>query len=171
VKCGGTQPRDTSITLSAAVMTELSVVMPGVQSGLHLHEWPKHGACYEDDDTGADTGADPDEYFREAMALMNDLNDSPVQALFAANLGEILTRDQIEAALDDAFGAGAAERVIIKCNGSGASAVISELWISLKGEIAPAADLANLILAAPSTATSTDDRSCDSGRVTEVTAN
>src|SRR6185503_9683328 len=120
---------DASISLSKAVLDKLKVVMPGVQSGLELHEWPKHGSCYEDDSTGADAGADPDEYFSEAMALMERLNASTVQALFASHLGEALTRDAIEAALDEAFGEGAARRVIIRCNGRGAKATISELWI------------------------------------------
>jgi ribonuclease T2 len=171
VSCRGSQARDTSIALSQAVMSELQVVMPGVQSGLHLHEWPKHGACYEDDKTGADADATPDEYFTEVLALMRQLNASSVQALFAAHLGEVLSRDEIEAAFDDAFGQGAAERVIIKCSGSGANAVISELWIGLEGDITPTADLASLILAAPPAATATDDGSCAGGRVLEVTTN
>jgi ribonuclease T2 len=87
-------------------MSDLEVVMPGVQSGLHLHECPKHGSCYEDDKTGADAGATPDEYFAETLALMKQLNESAVQALFADHLGEVLSRAQIEAAFDQAFGAG-----------------------------------------------------------------
>jgi ribonuclease T2 len=169
--CRGTQARDTSIALSQAVMSELQVVMPGMQSGLHLHEWPKHGACYEDDKTGADADATPDEYFTEVLALMRQLNASPVRALFAEHLGKVLSREEIEAAFDQAFGTGAAERVIIKCNGSGANAVISELWIGLKGDITATSDLASLILAAPPAATATNDRSCARGRVLKVTAN
>jgi len=170
VSCSGSQPRDTSIAISQAVMSELEVVMPGVQSGLHLHEWPKHGSCYEDDKTGADAGATPDEYFTEVLALMRQLNDSPVQVLFADHLGEMLSREQIEAAFDQAFGAGAAERVIIKCNGTGGNAVISELWIGLKGDITPTSDLASLILAAPPSATATNESSCAGGRVLKVRA-
>src|SRR5262245_36729555 len=151
-------------------MSELAVVMPGVQSGLHLHEWPKHGSCYEDDKTSADAGATPDEYFTEVLALMRQLNNSPVRALFADHLGEVLSREQIEAAFDQAFGAGAAQRVIIKCNGSGGNAAISELWIGLKGDITPTTDLAGLILAAPPSATATDEHSCAKGRVLAVSA-
>lgn len=166
--CGGSQARDTNIALSPTVMSELEIVMPGVQSGLHLHEWPKHGACYEDDRTGADAGADPDEYFTEALALMQQLNASPVRALFADRLGDSLSRDEIEAAFDQAFGEGAARRVTIRCNGSGADAAISELWIGLAGEVTPTADLGALILAAPPTSVSTNEQSCAGGRVLEV---
>jgi ribonuclease T2 len=171
VACGGTQPRDTSISLSAAVKAKLSVAMPGVQSGLELHEWPKHGSCYEDDKTGPDAGADPDEYFTEAMAALAALNDSDVAELFADNRGQVLSRQQIEAALDDSFGAGAAQRVIIKCTRVGGENVILELWIGLKGSIGDPADLAALIQAAPPTSMSTNDTSCASGRVVAVTAN
>jgi ribonuclease T2 len=167
VSCGGSQARDTNINLSQAVRDKLAVAMPGTQSGLELHEWPKHGSCYEDDKT-ADTGADPDEYFTDTMALMEALNDSDVQDLFESHIGQSLTRAEIEAAFNDAFGDGAAARVIIKCNGSGANRVISELWIGLKGDITPASDFAELIQAAPPTSSSTDNTSCAGGKVVEV---
>lgn len=169
--CSTTLARDSSIDLSAAVMDQLRIAMPGTMSGLELHEWPKHGSCYEDDKTGTDAGADPDEYFTEAMALIAALNASAVQALFASHIGGTLSRDEIEAALDEAFGAGAAERVTIKCNGSGDNAVIAELWINLKGDIGASPDFPALIQAAPTTATSTDNESCQGGRVQEVTSN
>jgi ribonuclease T2 len=167
--CRGSLARDTSIDLSQAVLDELAGVMPGVQSGLHLHEWPKHGSCYEDDKSGDDSGADPDEYFTEVLALMAQLNASPVQALFAGNIGETLARGEIEAAFDQAFGAGAAERLTVRCSGSGANRNVSELWINLKGDVTPESDLASLILAAPPTAVSTNTASCASGRVVAVT--
>jgi ribonuclease T2 len=167
VACGGSQARDTSINLSQAVRDKLAVAMPGTQSGLELHEWPKHGSCYEDDKT-ADTGADPDEYFTEMMGLVDGLNVSPVQALFESHIGDSLTRAEIETAFDDAFGAGAAARLMIRCGGSGANRMISELWISLKGDITPTSDFAALVQAAPPTATSTNDTSCAGGKVVEV---
>jgi ribonuclease T2 len=171
VGCGGSQARDTSIALSDEVLAKLTVAMPGVQSGLHLHEWPKHGSCYEDDKSGADQGADPDEYFAEVLALMEQLNASPVQALFAGNIGGTLTREQIGAAFDQAFGAGASDRLLIRCSGRGSNRNISELWIGLKGDVTAESDLASLILAAPPTSNSTNNESCASGRVVEVTAN
>lgn len=167
VSCGGSQARDASIALSQSVRDKLAIAMPGTQSGLELHQWPKHGSCYEDDKT-ADTGADPDEYFTEMMVLIDALNASPVQTLFESRIGDSLTRAEIETAFDDAFGVGAANRVLIKCNGSGANRVISELWIGLKGDITPASDFGDLIQAAPPTATSTNDTSCAGGKVVAV---
>ncbi|MDQ3561329.1 MAG: ribonuclease I [Pseudomonadota bacterium] len=168
VSCRGSQDRDASIDISDAVLEKLTVAMPGVQSGLHLHEWPKHGACYEDDKSGADRDADPDEYFGETMALLEQLNASPVQALFEAKLGEVVTRDEIEAAFDEAFGDGAGDRVLVRCSRVGGENIIGELWIGLKGEISQAPDFKSLIQAAPETETSTDNQSCNSGRVVKV---
>jgi ribonuclease T2 len=168
--CSGSLARDPNIDLSQAILDKLRVVMPGVRSGLHLHEWPKHGACYEDDKSGADNNADPDEYFSEAMALLQALNTSPVRALFAEHVGEVLTRDAIEDAFDAAFGAGAGERVIVRCSGSGSNRIVTELWIGLKGDVATPPDLAGLILAAPPTSVSSTQTSCAGGRVVAVTA-
>lgn len=168
VSCRGSQDRDASIDISAAVLERLTVAMPGVQSGLHLHEWPKHGACYEDDKSGADRDADPDEFFAETMALLEQLNASAVQALFEAKLGEVVTREEIEAAFDESFGGGAGRRVLVRCSRVRGENVIGELWIGLKGEISQAPDFKSLIQAAPETETSTDNQSCNSGRVVKV---
>ncbi len=168
IGCGSSQDRDTSIALSPAVMEQLRIAMPGVQSGLQLHEWPKHGACYEDDKTGPDANADPDEYFTEAMAVLRALNDSAVRALFADHPGQILTRGQIAAAFDEAFGEGAAGRVLIRCARVGGENILSELWINLKGDITVPADLGKLIQAAPPASTSSGEANCASGRVVRV---
>jgi ribonuclease T2 len=166
VSCRGSQPAETSIPISAEVLADLSVLMPGTRSDLHLHEWTKHGTCYEDDRTGADAAADPDEYFSEAMALLTQLNASPVRQLFVDHLGRDVTRQQIESAFDEAFGAGAGERVVIRCDRN--RGMITELWIELKGAISTDADLGALILAAPTAETSTDQESCAGGPVVKV---
>jgi ribonuclease T2 len=154
-----------TIDLSQDVLTELSIVMPGMQSGLHLHEWSKHGSCYEDDLPGADAGATPDEYFSEAMNLLAQLNASSVLTLFAESVGEVLIREEIAAAFEESFGVGAADRLTVVCNGEGTSAKITELRINLAGEITPDSHLAELILGAPPTSVSTKRRNCESGRV------
>ena len=169
VGCRGSQPAEASIPISSQVLDELTVVMPGVQSDLHLHEWTKHGTCYEDDRSGAESGADPDEYFSDTMALLAQLNASAVRQVFVDHLGRDLSRGAIEAAFDEAFGAGAGERVVIRCDRD--RGVITEMWIGLKGAIDENSDLGALILAAPRAETSTDQESCASGAVVEVTAN
>ncbi|MBK1721152.1 ribonuclease T2 family protein [Thiocystis violacea] len=168
IKCTSSQDRDTRIDLSPDVLERLQVVMPGVQSGLHLHEWPKHGACYEDDKTGPDAGATPDEYFTEAMAVLNALNASAVRDLFAAHLDSVLTRSQIEDTFNDAFGRGAGERIQMRCTKITGENIITEIWISLKGDITDPANLESLIQAAPPTSVSANSHSCSSGRVVKV---
>ncbi|MBK1719049.1 ribonuclease T2 family protein [Thiocystis violacea] len=168
IDCSASQDRDAGIDLSSGVMARLEVAMPGVRSGLHRREWPKHGACYEADRSGPDAGTDPDEYFSESLAPLDALNASGVRDLFVARLGEILTRDQIESAFDDAFGAGAGERVLIRCARVGGENIITELWISLNGDIGEPAELGRLIQAAPPTSKSSHQRSCAQGRVTRV---
>ncbi|NEX21374.1 ribonuclease I [Thiorhodococcus mannitoliphagus] len=168
IECSFSQARDTSLELSPVVMERLRVRMPGVQSGLHLHEWPKHGACYEDDKTGPDAGATPDEYFTESMALLDALNASPIRDLFVAHLDGILTRTEIEDSFNDAFGHGAGERIQMRCAKITGENVITELWISLKGDIGDPADLASLIQSAPRNSVSASSQSCFSGRVVKV---
>ena len=153
------------LDISPGVLAQLQVAMPGTQSDLQLHEWSKHGTCYERYLTGTDAGADPDEYFADTMALLAKLNDSPVRDLFVAHVGHDLTASEIEAAFDASFGAGAGKRVVVRCDDD--TGVITELWIGLKGAITADSDLGALILAAPPTTTSTDERSCD-GAVVKV---
>ncbi len=166
--CRESRPSDRSAFVSDEIFDALRIVMPGVRSGLHRHEWTKHGSCYEDDKTTSDAGADPDEYFTETMALIDALNASPVRALFVEYLGAVLTQRDIEAAFDDAFGRGAGDRVIIVCQGRGRNRIITELRINLKGDVGRSPDLGSLILAAPPASTSSTAASCKSGRVVEV---
>jgi ribonuclease T2 len=123
------------VDLSEATRAELEVVMPGTQSGLERHEWIKHGAC---------AGAPPEAYFSTALALMKQLNASPLRALFAARTGERLGASELRAAFDEGFGAGAGARVAIGCAGG----LITELEIHLRGALGPSAQLADLIAAA-----------------------
>ena len=165
IACDQNSADDSTISLSPAVRAKLDIAMPGTQSDLHLHEWTKHGTCYEDFLSSADAGADPDEYYGDTMALLGQLNASAVRDLFVAHLGQDLTAAEIEAAFDTAFGAGAGQRVVVRCDRN--SGVITEMWIGLKGEISAASDLGALILAAPPTTTSTNATSC-SGPVVKV---
>ncbi|MCF1505748.1 ribonuclease T [Afifella sp. H1R] len=166
VACTQNRPPAETIELDPDLLAALAVVMPGVQSGLHRHEWSKHGTCYEDDVTGDDQDSNPNEYYRESLSLMAQLNNSRVWELFARNAGKELSRDQIEEAFDSSFGEGAGQRVIVRCDE--ATGDITELWISLKGRIDERPDLAKLIDAAPPAANSNREESCASGLVVKV---
>jgi ribonuclease T2 len=116
---------------------DLAERMPGYRSDLHRHQWTKHGSCY---------GTDADTYFDHAMGLLDQLNDSSVQALFEQSIGKRLRSAEIRAAFDRDFGPGAGERVRLDCDRQG---LITELRIGLKGPINDDSRLGELIHAAP----------------------
>lgn len=102
--------------------SELARVMPGVQSGLDRHQWAKHGTC---------SGMAADAYFSEAVRLIDALNASPVRRLFAGAIGDDLSAALIRDTFDEAFGAGAGQRVLVDCNEVCGRRLIRELRISL----------------------------------------
>jgi ribonuclease T2 len=136
------------VDLSNEDLAALAVHMPGVASNLERHEWYKHGTCY---------GTSAGEYFQEAVALLNQINQSSVETLFANNIGKTLSARQIREAFDQSFGAGSSSRVQIKCDKTG---LLTELWINLQGEIELDTPISSLIEAAPSASAG-----CDGGIV------
>jgi ribonuclease T2 len=125
--------------LSEATKKRLSAVMPGFQSGLERHEWIVHGTCF---------GASADSYFNRAADFVEQINASGVRDLFVQNAGKSLSAEAIQAAFDQAFGAGAGTRVLVNCQGKGSERKIGELDISLAGDVAGSAPIGDLILAA-----------------------
>lgn len=125
--------------ISPATRERLSQVMPGVQSGLQRHEWIVHGTCF---------GAPADAYFNRAASLAEQVNASPVRHLFVQSIGQTLSADAIRSAFDQAFGPGAGTRVTVSCSGQGTSRHITELVISLAGDVNGSAPMGALIQAA-----------------------
>lgn len=126
------------IDLSTGLRSRLNQVMPGTRSLLERHEWIRHGTCY---------GTTAEQYFSDAVHLMDQLNASPVAQLFADNVGDTLTLRDIRRSFDQAFGRGAGQRVSIDCTNDDGRTLISEITINLAG--VPGRDqLANLIGAA-----------------------
>lgn len=131
------------IELSQQTRAALAEQMPGYASGLHLHEWYKHGTCYSNS---------PEEYYRESLALMDQVNDSLVQVLFEENLGQRLSGQEIRQAFDQAFGAGAGDKVEVACArdiNQGQRVMVQELRILLKGKVEPGTEMADLLAEAP----------------------
>jgi ribonuclease T2 len=125
--------------ISAATRQSLGAVMPGLESGLERHEWIVHGTCF---------GTSADAYFARAASLVRQANAAPVRDLFVQNLGATVTADAIRGAFDKAFGPGAGARVMVSCSGDGQNRHISELVVSLAGDVAGSAKLGDLIQAA-----------------------
>jgi ribonuclease T2 len=122
--------------LSAATKAALDKAMPGTQSKLENHEWIKHGTCYP--------AGNAEQYFKDEIRLANEVNASPVQALFAANIGKQIGADAIRAAFDQGFGKGAGDHVQVECDKQGR---LSGLTLNLRGDIPSGADLKTLLLA------------------------
>lgn len=124
--------------IAADTRESLDRVMPGTQSALDRHEWVKHGSCY----------GDAEDYFADSVLLMDAINASPARALLASRIGERVTSDEIRAAFDAGFGAGAGERIRIACEKDGDREIIGEITVGLVGEIASGTSVGALILAA-----------------------
>lgn len=126
------------VALTAATRRELDKVMPGTASFLERHEWLVHGTCY---------GEAMQSYFSESLALMAQLNASPLREFMARNIGRSVTPEQIRAAVDEAFGRGAGNRVSIECKTEqdGNRRVLTELQIALYGAVDETSDLGELI--------------------------
>lgn len=140
-----------ALDLSPATARRLDEVMPGRQSQLDRYQWVKHGSCY---------GTDAESFYATAIALVDALNASAVRDLFAASLGKPLTTQQIRAAFDQSFGAGAGQRVKVACETDGSRTLISELTLGLFGAPGPDPDLGALLLKANGTSPG-----CDGGIV------
>lgn len=124
-----------ALELSADTRQRLTVLMPGVASHLDRYQWSKHGSCQD---------AAPEDYFRAALDVLEQLNASAVTGLFAAHVGERLEIGDIRAAFDGAFGPGAGKRVGLSCRED----LIVELRLGLRGQPG-AASLGDLLRAAP----------------------
>jgi ribonuclease T2 len=140
--------------LSAALRDKLELVMPGTQSGLDRHEWIKHGTCYE---------GDAEEYYQDSIDMLAAVNASAVQELFAGAIAEEVTQDQVRSAFNEAFGAGAGERVRLACYEDGGRRLINELTIGLTGDIDGPESFAGRIMDARPT-----DGGCTRGVVDQV---
>jgi ribonuclease T2 len=126
--------------LNSSLMSKLNQIMPGTRSFLQRHEWVKHGSCHEN---GSANG-----YYSDSLLLVNELNNSPVQQLFSANLGKFLKVESIQAAFNKAFGMGSGQRIRLKCRKDGGRLLISELTIGLYGEFDEDSSLSKLIMSA-----------------------
>ena len=126
------------LKLTPELSNLLHLYMPGSLSGLHKHEWVKHGSCYSDD---------PQRYFLDAIGLADQLNHSYVRTFFVEHRGELIQTYTIRKAFDRAFGYGSGKRVKVICK----RGYIIELRINLAGKISAKTPLSQLLRRAPKT--------------------
>ncbi|WEX86217.1 ribonuclease [Sinorhizobium garamanticum] len=130
------------LAMSDETAARLLVAMPGVKSGLDRHQWLQSGTCQT---------AKAEDYFKQQLRLLDELNSSPVQTLFADKLGSEIGESEIKQAFDRSFGAGAGDRVRMRCQTVNGRSVITGLTIGLSGDLAGKDDLKSLIQAAGTT--------------------
>lgn len=94
---------------------------------------------------------------------MREVNESPVADIFLRNVGRRVSTANIRAAFDQAFGSGAGNRVRVTCKDVGDRRLITELTLSLKGDIPAGTSLSDLMLAA-----APSDPGCPAGVVDPV---
>jgi ribonuclease T2 len=127
-----------AVPLSTATHAHLAEAMPGTRSLLERHEWIKHGTC---------SGLSADAYFSRALAFVDAVNASPVEALLADSVGGTITLADLRDAFDQAFGPGAGQRIRVSCPRQNGTRTLTELTIGLEGDISTA-PLPRLIAAA-----------------------
>ncbi|MBX9456020.1 MAG: ribonuclease [Rhizobium sp.] len=128
------------LSLSDGLRLQLAEAMPGVASGFDRHQWVKYGTC---------SGMIAEEYYGRALRMLAVINRSEVRQLFESNLGGTIREEEVKAAFDAAFGAGAGSRVKMRCSKDGDRRVITGLTIGLGAS--ESEDLPTLIAAARET--------------------
>lgn len=86
-----TYPRDCAgprLDLDNATANELRPFMPGMQSGLHNHEWREHGTC---------SGLGDDDYFRATLTLARGL-DAALRTVLTTRAGDEIDAADLRAA-------------------------------------------------------------------------
>jgi len=106
------------VGLDTQTYMALAKIMPGIRSQLHKHEWVKHGTCY---------GKSANEYFKDAISLVNQVNNSALGMLFSKNIGKKISLKQVRTVANRAFGFGAGKRMALRCK----NGMITELWINI----------------------------------------
>ncbi|MFC6445894.1 ribonuclease [Shinella zoogloeoides] len=110
------------ITLASGTRERLLAAMPAARIGLDRRQWLKSGSCLA---TSAEA------YYSRSLDLLDQLNASPLPALFSGKAGGVMTLAEVRAAFDAAFGPGAGERVRLACRKTAGQPVVIGLTIGL----------------------------------------
>ena len=106
------------LNLNVDTIQRLREVMAGYDSYLHRHEWIKHGTC---------SNLSPNEYYKRAISLTKEFNDSKIGRFFTHNIGKGITLQQVIFKMNESFGAGSGRKVELRCRGG----LITEVWLHL----------------------------------------
>lgn len=123
------------VPMQARTLEKLGLVMPSAAHGscLQRHEWYKHGTCQ--------TERNADEYFDTAMRLLEEFNSSGMAKFMQENIGQTVTTQTFFDAVDQAFHAGAHQRLQISCK----DGKLVDVYIHLPAELVDDAGLDKLL--------------------------
>ncbi len=111
------------IVLASATKDRLLAAMPAAKLGLDRQQWLRSGSC---------VAASAEVYYSRSLDLLDQLNASPVPALFNGKAGATVTLTEVRAAFDKAFGPGTGERVRLSCRkGADGKPIVIGLTIGL----------------------------------------
>jgi len=125
--------------ISDSTRVELDKAMPGTASYLQRHEWIKHGTCF-----GANNA---DSYFRIALALQNQVNNSQMQKFIESNINKKVSASDISHAFEQTFGPGSSSALLVDCKPDTDSNrnLVVEVQIKLKGELTEATQIGSVL--------------------------
>ncbi|NPA51073.1 MAG: ribonuclease T [Epsilonproteobacteria bacterium] len=109
------------LNLDESLKKELLIYMPGALSYLHRHEYYKHGSCYS---------KDPNRYFRDAISLTKEIDESKIGDFLRENIGKRIRINQIQNIFGKIYGRENRFKIAIFCN----RGLLKEIRISLKGK-------------------------------------
>ena len=110
------------ITLASGTRERLMAAMPAARVGLDRQQWLRSGSC---------VAASAEAYYSRSLDLLDQLNASPIPALFTKKSGGAIALAEVRAAFDAAFGPGAGERVRLSCRKTAGKPVVIGLTIGL----------------------------------------
>jgi ribonuclease T2 len=108
------------VNLTTETRKKLDRIMPGTVSYLDRHEWIKHGTCYD---------TDQERYFKDAIALVEQVENAGINRFFQKHMGKRISLKQVRVLFDHTFGKGTGSRVELRCK----KGLVTELWLHLKG--------------------------------------
>lgn len=107
-----------------ALGQKLDDAMPGRASCLDRYQYAKHAACFELPEAA---------YFAAAVALLETVNDSAFGAFVALNQGGEVSRNDLLAAFEAAFGEGTGRALRLECRGRG-NRTLTEVRIGIDAQ-------------------------------------
>ena len=109
------------LKLDAEVRSRLNQIMPSAGAGtcLQRHEWFKHGSCQMQWDVNG--------YYEQSIRLTEAFNQSGIAAWMQKNIGEKVKTAAFMQQVDKALGAGASQRLQLKCSKGN----LTDVYISL----------------------------------------